>query len=32
VAEGGVLRNVVASALGRPIYRARRTDGQEGDE
>jgi len=32
VAEGGVLRNVVASAMGRPIYRARRTDGQEGDE
>lgn len=32
VAEGGVVRNVAGSLVGRPKYRPRRTDGAEGDE
>lgn len=32
VAEGGVVRNTLGTLVGRPKYRARRTDGNEGDE
>ena len=32
VAEGGVLRNVLGTMVGRPKYRAGRTDADEGDE
>lgn len=32
VAEGGVIRNALGSMVGRPKYRGRRTDADEGDE
>jgi Sec-independent protein secretion pathway component TatC len=32
VAEGGVVRNALGTMVGKPRYRARRTDGDEGDE
>jgi sec-independent protein translocase protein TatC len=32
VAEGGVIRNALGAAIGRPRYRPGRTDGAEGDE
>lgn len=32
VAEGGVVRNTLGTMVGRPKYRPRRTDGDEGDE
>jgi Sec-independent protein secretion pathway component TatC len=32
VSEGGVIRNALGTMVGRPKYRPRRTDGDEGDE
>lgn len=32
VAEGGVVRNALGTMVGKPRYRAHRTDGDEGDE
>ena len=32
VAEGGVVRNTLGTLVGRPKYRPRQTDGDEGDE
>ena len=32
VSEGGVFRNALGTMIGRPKYKPRRTDGNEGDE
>jgi hypothetical protein len=32
VAEGGVMRNTFGAMIGRPKYKAKKTDGAEGDE
>ncbi len=32
VAQGGVVRNALGTIIGRPKYKPRRTDGDEGDE
>ena len=32
VAEGGVIRNAAGAVIGRPKYRPKQTDGDEGDE
>jgi Sec-independent protein secretion pathway component TatC len=32
VAEGGIMRNALGTMIGRPKYKAKKTDGDEGDE
>jgi hypothetical protein len=32
VSEGGVFRNALGTMIGRPKYKPKRTDGNEGDE
>jgi hypothetical protein len=32
VAEGGIIRNTLGTMIGRPKYKAKKTDGDEGDE